>query len=114
MDEEFVLNPGELLCPECKGEGHRFVFVKTGYNVDKRKSYCNTCGGTKKIDWIQNITKEKKPFKSARGFPGLEGMDLVWGSNANIKEAEPFDPSKFSQEEVSKIYHQIVENLSRD
>ena len=46
----FELKEGELICPVCKGSG-----------IDKEGIYvCNKCDGTKKVDWISNVTTSKK------------------------------------------------------
>lgn len=115
MDNKIILEAGELICPTCHGEGFKFVTVNTGYKNNKRKAYCNKCGGDGKIDWIQNATGEDKPFKSAKGFPGLKGMEMVWGHDVtNIKKPKPFDIKDFDPTEIEEVYHKIVENLSRD
>ena len=60
---EIELEDGEVICPECKGDG-----VVRAWNVaytSMRTVTCLRCFGTKKLDWIDMIVGKDEPQVSS-------------------------------------------------
>ena len=63
--EPVSLNPGEVICPKCKGTGWL-----TGRN--DWESTCTRCWGTKKLDWIEMAMGKPNPRRHLKGNWSME------------------------------------------
>jgi len=62
--EKVKLDPGDIQCPECGGNGSTIIYL---YHIEKNEIIedgspqlikCRFCDGKGKFDWIDNITRK--------------------------------------------------------
>lgn len=83
---KLILNPGDVICPECKGA---VVNDKLGNGLPIVA--CSVCHGEGKLDWIENIVgkscqfleNDLTHFISKQPNGQIEGQ-LYWDENINL------------------------------
>jgi Zn ribbon nucleic-acid-binding protein len=57
--DDIKLNPGEILCPKCKGSGKGKTWKSGDFEITPE---CSKCLGDGKFDWIERVTGKRRPF----------------------------------------------------
>ncbi len=69
------LNPGDVICYECKGEGLYKPIPSDIYN-GYWKMQCDVCHGAGKLDWIENIVGKGERKAGIMVKPGVYTVEV--------------------------------------
>lgn len=101
------LNPGDVLCTECDGEG-----AIHSSHPDGASMVCDKCKGYGKLDWIENVTGVKDtPFTIYK--KKLKAMNKQIDPNSMFMTGEMvtlFDREIFGE----GIFKDIINEIEKD
>lgn len=105
------LNPGEVICDQCKGTGHpnnnkidynsRFYFVPP--------TVCDKCNGVGKLDWIENIVGKQPRMLSANWSVDFSTAEQLYGPKSADMEEVINQMSKKIADDIDK---EIIEGIT--
>jgi hypothetical protein len=93
------LNPGDVICPKCRGSG--WLTGKNDWEYT-----CNKCWGAGKLDWIERIMGKPSPHHTLKGNWTIEVEDDLKALYDCDMEKEIIDA--MSQELAKKVDEEII------
>lgn len=79
---ELELQPGEELCPKCKGTGD-----ESGTRVDGFRLSCERCWGEGKLDWVEMAMQKPNRFPVFSTNPCAD-VDLYYAGTKILETTE--------------------------